>query len=65
MEVDVVWDEVSVGVIVVLATRSPQAQGDDLGDVARPRQIWIRLEVLAAVRGHADDPGLCRAIAIR
>jgi hypothetical protein len=56
MEVDVIWDVQSVSVNVLFATPAQLAQGDHVGDVAKPRQSRINLEDLAAVRGHADDP---------
>lgn len=57
LEVDVIWDVVSVSVAVLFATLPPLAQRVRIEDVARPKLGVMRLEDLAAVRGHADDPG--------
>jgi hypothetical protein len=56
LEVDVIWDVVSVGVFVLFATLPPLAPGASIEDVVRPQLSLMRLQDLAAVRGHADDP---------
>lgn len=56
LEVDVIWDVVGVGVFVLFATLPPLAQGASIEDVVRPKLSLMRLQDLAAVRGHADDP---------
>jgi hypothetical protein len=56
LEVDVIWGVVSVSVSVQFATLPPLAHGASIEDVVRPKLSQIRLEHLAAVRGHANDP---------
>lgn len=55
-EVDVIWDVVSVTVSVLFATLPPLAAGVRIEDVSRPKLSLMRLEDLAAVRGHVDNP---------
>jgi hypothetical protein len=56
LEVDVIWDVVSVGVSVLFATLPPLAPGASTEDIVRPQLSLMRLQDLAAVRGHGDDP---------